>query len=92
MPTTFAKSSRTSMKSQKIGKENNFQALTWTGIMSPSTMNAHAAYKPTDKLKFFFYNFAQSPSQTSALAPQTSLDSLWRQSRIDPRRGSQPKS
>ena len=35
MPNTSVKSSKNIMKSQKIGKEKNFQALTWNGTMTP---------------------------------------------------------
>ena len=54
MPTTCAKSSKNIMKSQKNGKEKKNQALTWNGIMPPSTMTEHAASISKDILKESF--------------------------------------
>ena len=51
MPTTCAKSSKNMMKSQKIGKEKNLQALTCNGIIPPITMTAHAASQSRDTSK-----------------------------------------
>ena len=68
MPTTFAKSSRTIMKSQKIGKEN-FQALTGNIIMPPSKMATPAAYKSTDILRNYFSDLATSARSNLSSRP-----------------------
>ena len=51
MPTTCAKSSNSIIKSQKIVRDTNLQALTWNIIIPPITMNAHAASQSRDILK-----------------------------------------
>ena len=69
IPTTFSKSSNNIMKSWNIGREMFLQALTWNGIILPSTMNATTASQSKDTLRNYFSDLATTARPSLSFHP-----------------------